>query len=122
MAPKRGDGTQHPTRWKPPDRIAEDPYEAGELRRGSGPAMFGWLEFGVRMGNIKVPNPHTVEAKHKAKRPPRGQATEHRHAPEWSPQDVLRKHDPNGLKTTGTRNPQAALTVSTPPSPTHLLT
>ncbi len=111
MEPKWHDVTQHPTRLKPPDRIAEDPDEAGEVRRGSAPAMFGWLEFGVRMGNIKVPNPHTVEAKHKAKRPPQGQATEHRHAPEWSPQDVLRKHDPNVLKGTGTCKPEGVLTV-----------
>ena len=73
--------------------------------------MFGWLKFGVRMGNIKVPNLHTVEAKHKAKQPPRGQATKHRHAPEWLLQDVLCKHDPNVLKGTGTCKPEGMLTV-----------
>jgi hypothetical protein len=50
---------------KPPDHIAEDPDEAGEVWQGSAPAMFGWLESGVRMGYIEVLNP-IVEAKRKA--------------------------------------------------------
>ena len=111
MEPKWRDVTQHPTYLKPPDCIAEDPDEAGEVRQESAPAMFGWLKFGVRMGNIKVPNLHTVEAKHKAKQPLRGQATKHRHAPEWLLQDVLCKHDPNVLKGTGTCKPEGVLTV-----------
>jgi hypothetical protein len=69
MEPKRHDVTQHPTCLKPPDHIAEDSDEAGEVWQGSAPAMFGWLKSGVRMGYTEVLNP-IVEAKCKANRPP----------------------------------------------------
>jgi hypothetical protein len=53
------------------------------------------------MGNIKAPNPGTVEAKRKAKWPPRGQATEHKHGPDQPPREVLYECDPNVLKSAG---------------------
>lgn len=56
--------------------------------------------FAVGMGNVEAPNPRTVEAKLKAKWPPRGQATEHKRGPD--PREVLYERNSNDLKCTGT--------------------
>jgi len=42
-----------------------------------------------------------VEAKHKDKWPPQGQATEHKRRPDQPPQEVPYEGDPNVLKSTG---------------------
>jgi hypothetical protein len=47
-----------------------------------------------------------VEAQHKAKWPPPGQATEREHEPDWSPQSILHKPNMNTLKGTGTCKPE----------------
>jgi hypothetical protein len=60
----------------------------------------------VEMGSVGAPNLRTVEAKHKAKWPPRGQATEQKHGPNRLPREVPYERDPNGLKGTDTCKPE----------------
>jgi hypothetical protein len=61
------------------------------------------------MGDVEAPNPCTVEAKRKAKWPPRGQATEHKRGPDRPPRGVPYGCDPNVLKSTGTCKPEGEL-------------
>ncbi|KAF8489659.1 hypothetical protein F5888DRAFT_1870139 [Russula emetica] len=112
-APKRHGAAQRPARLKPPDHIAEDLEKAGGAQQESAPAMLGWpqLTIAVRTGNVKAPDPCTVEAKRKAKWPPRVQATEHKHRPEWLPQEVPYRCDPDDLNGTGTCKPEDELAV-----------
>jgi hypothetical protein len=80
VEPERHDAAQCPARLKLPDHVAEDSGKAGEMWPESAPAMLGCpqLTFAVEMGNVEAPNPRMVEAKRKAKWPPREQATEHK--------------------------------------------
>jgi hypothetical protein len=52
-----------------------------------------------------------VEAKRKAKWPPRGQATEHKRGPDRLPREVPYDRDPNDLKSTGTFKPEGELAI-----------
>ncbi|KAF8491208.1 hypothetical protein F5888DRAFT_1737803 [Russula emetica] len=99
--PEQHDATQRPTRLKPPDH-------AGGVWWESTPLILDCpqLALAVEMGNVKAPNPCTVEAKRKAKWPPRGQATEQKHGPDQQPREVLYECDPNVLKRTGTCKPE----------------
>jgi hypothetical protein len=63
------------------------------------------------MGDVEAPNPCTVEAKRKAKWPPRGQATEHKRGPDRPPRGVPYGCDPTVLKSTGTSKPEGELVV-----------
>ena len=61
--------------WLPPARLA--------------------VEIAVEMGDVEAPNLRTVEAKRKTKRPPQGQAIEHRRGPDRLPREVLHERDSN---------------------------
>ena len=54
--------------------------------------MLGCPGFAVTValekGDVETPDPCTVEAKCKAKWPPRGQATEHKHRPDQLPREL----------------------------------
>ena len=117
--PKQHDTTQCPTCLKKSERIAKDPDKAGGVWPECDPAILvrPQLVFAVEMGNIEAPNPGMVEAQREAKWPPRVLATERERRPDWSPREVLHKHNPNVLKGTGTCKPvvEPAILKSTAP-------
>jgi hypothetical protein len=119
VEPERHDVAQRPARLKPPDYVAEDSGKAGGVWPESAPAMLGCpqLVFAVEMGDIEAPNPRTVEAKRKAKWPPRGQATEHKHGPDQPPREVLYRCV---LKNTGTCKPGGELAILKRAAPGYL--
>ena len=71
---------------------------------GDTPAILGLplTCLAVEMGDVEAPNLRTVEAKQKAKWPPRGQATEQRRGHGQLPREVLYKRGQNNLKSIGT--------------------
>ena len=87
--------------------IAKDPDKAGGVWPESDPAILVCPQpvFAVEVGDIEAPNPDMIEAQCKAKWPPQVLATECKCGPDWSPQEVLHKHNPNVLKGTGTCQP-----------------
>ncbi|KAF8489964.1 hypothetical protein F5888DRAFT_1743333 [Russula emetica] len=120
--PEQHDAAQHPAHLKPPDHVAEDSDKAGGAWWERTPLILGCpqLTFAVEMGDVKTPNPCMVEAKRKAKWPPRGQATEQKHRPDRPPREVLYKCDPNVLKRTGTCKPEDELAILKSAAPGHL--
>jgi hypothetical protein len=78
------------------------------------------LALAVEMGEIEAPNPRTVEAKRKTKWPPRGQTAERERVPDWSPREVLRKRNPNVLKSTGNCKPEGELAALKSAAPRDL--
>jgi hypothetical protein len=84
-------------------------------------AMLGCPQLAfAEMGDVEAPNPRTVEAKRKAKWPPRRQATEHKRGPDWLPREVPYERDPNHLKSTGTCKPEGELAILKSAAPGHL--
>src|SRR5712672_2213741 len=108
VEPEQRDAAQRLVRLKPPDRDAEDPDEAGGARQENTPAMLDCPQLALtgEEGDIEAPNARMVEAQHKAKWPPPGQATKRECRPDWSPRSILRKPNTNALKGTGTCKPE----------------
>ena len=94
---------------KLPDQIDEN---LDEPRGGGCPQ----LAFAVEMGDIEAPNAHMVEAKHEAKWPLQGLATEHECGPNQPPREAPYERGPDWppetlyvVMCTGTGNPRGFL-------------
>ena len=85
--PERHGAAQHPAPLKPPDRVDENPDKAG--------GVCPQHALTVEMGDVEAPNARMVEAKHEAKWPLQGLATEHERGPNQPPREVPYGHRPN---------------------------
>src|SRR5580698_10991125 len=112
---------QRPTRLKKSERVAKDPEKAGGVWPESDPAILVCPQpvFAVEVGDIEAPNPGMVEAQREAKWPPQVLATERECGPDWSPREVLRKHNLNVLKGTGTCKPVVEPAILKSATPGH---
>jgi hypothetical protein len=92
----------------------ENQSESRHNYRGSRERRLAQFTFAAKMGNTEAPNPCMVEAKHRAKWPPRGHSTEHKRGPNQLPREVPYEHDPNDLKALASLSELAILKRAAP--------
>ena len=116
------DAVQRPARLKLPNRIAKDPDKAGGVWPESNPVMLDCPQpvSAIEKGNIEAPNSSMVEAKRKAKWPPRRLATEPECGPDWPPRASPHGRNPKAPKGTGTCKPEDELATLKCAAPGYL--